>query len=80
MSMTAMSEQAKAQSRWKVGETLSVSYGASQHGGYGFSIQDARGAPLLNIAYKTQAESEQAEESIRQAIEGAVDIVSYSRV
>ena len=69
--------QPKQQPRWIVGKTQPTNYGASQMHGHSFSIQDARGAPLLNIAYATEVESKQAEEVIRKAIENAVDVMGY---
>ena len=87
---SAQATQTKQQARYKVGKTQSVTYNTPPdltkiriaprstaiEYGYGFSIQNAHGAPLLNITYATEAEAEQAEEAIRQAIENAVDIVS----
>lgn len=61
-------------SRWKVGQTQSVSYGPSRSYGYGFCVLDARAAPLLTITYKTQDESKRAEDLVREAIKNAAHI------
>ena len=42
--------------------------------GFGFSIQDFRGLPLLSISYQTEREAKHAEAAIRKAIEQAIDI------
>jgi hypothetical protein len=63
-----------ADNRWKVGETISTISGPSMVIGYGFSIQDFRGAPLLSISYKTQEEAKEAAAAIRMALEAAIDI------
>ena len=61
-------------SQWQIGKTQSVVVGASRRYGFGFSVQDHRGAPLLSLAYETEAEAQKAEEAIRQAIENVIDI------
>ena len=75
--------------KWKVGQTQPASYhpkiGFQQQvnvqmraslteSGYGFSIQNAHGAPLLNITFATEVEAKRAEESVRKFIEHVVDI------
>ena len=67
-----------ADARWKVGRTQPTAYGAAQRYGYSFAIQNFHGAPLLNITFATEEESEQAEAILRKAIENAVDIMGYS--
>ncbi len=64
--------------QWKVGSTRPTSYGAAQRYGYGFAIQNFRGAPLLNITFATKEESQRAETAIRKATEDAVDIVGHN--
>jgi hypothetical protein len=59
---------------WKVGKTAATMFGIGGRLGHGFSIQDARGAPLVTISYATHEESEEAEAAVRKAIENAVDI------
>jgi hypothetical protein len=64
-----------ADERWKVGATeRTVSGGRDWRHGFGFSIQDLRGIPLLSISYGTEQEAKQAEAAIRKALEGAIDI------
>jgi hypothetical protein len=62
------------QAQWKVGATQSQHYGGAQTHGHGFSIQDAKGEPLLVITYDSEEEASHAETIIRTAIEKAVDI------
>jgi hypothetical protein len=67
-----------AQVSWKVGATQPVIDGVGGRHGFGFSVQNFRGAPLLDIVFATEAESIAAEAAVRQAIESAVDIMSHS--
>lgn len=66
------------QARWKVGITQPILYSPAQRRGYGFSILNFHGAPLLSISYATEEESKHAEEAMRKAIENAADIMGYS--
>jgi hypothetical protein len=67
-------------SRWQVGETQRMMYGSGQRYGYGFSIQNARGAPLLNVSYATEGEARRAEQLVREALENAADITSFNEI
>lgn len=67
-------------SRWQVGTTQAVTYSPSQRHGFGFSIQNARGAPLLNLSYTTEEEAKRAEALLRQALENAVDVMSFKEI
>jgi hypothetical protein len=67
-----------AQLRWKVRATQPVTYGSAGRHGYGFSVQNFHGAPLLDIVFATEAESIAAEAAVRQTIENAVDIMGHS--
>lgn len=67
-----------AQLRWKVGATQRVIYSSAGRHGYGFSVQNFHGAPLLDIVFATEAESMAAEVAVRQAIENAVDIMGHT--
>jgi hypothetical protein len=60
--------------RWKVGATEKTVSGRTWRHGFGFSIQDFRGLPILSISYETEKEAKQAESAIRQALERAIDI------
>lgn len=62
----------------EVGATQPVIDGVGGRHGFGFSVQNFRGAPLLDIVFATEAESIAAEAAVRQAIESAVDIMSHS--
>jgi hypothetical protein len=64
--------------RWNVGKTRPTTYSPSQGYGYGFSIQNFHGAPLLNITYAKEEDAKRAEASVRAAIENAVDIMGYN--
>ena len=68
---TATSKQS---ARWNVGKTQPVTDAFQQ--GYGFSILNAHGAPLLTITYATETKSQQAEEAVRTAIAHAVSITA----
>ena len=57
---------------WKVGATERTVSGRTWRHGFGFSIQDFRGLPLLSISYETEKEAKQAELAIRKAIERAI--------
>jgi hypothetical protein len=62
---------------WKVSSTKPVMYGSGpvgQGSGYGFSIQDRRGAPLLSISFATAGDAEEAEVAVREALAKAVYI------
>jgi hypothetical protein len=61
----------------KVGRTQPTQYSAARRFGYSSSIQDARGAPLITIVYATEAESQQAEDAVRKAIENAVEVSAH---
>ena len=67
-----------AQLRWKVGATQPVLYSGAGRHGYGFSVQNFHGAPLLDITFATEAEAKEAEAAVRQAIENAVDLMGHS--
>jgi hypothetical protein len=58
----------------KVGNTQSTMFGADRRYGFGFSVQDLHGAPLLSISYDTKEDAREAEALIRKALEMAVDI------
>jgi hypothetical protein len=60
--------------RWKVSTTEKTVSGRTWRHGFGFSIQDFRGLPILSISYETEREAKQAESAIRQALERAIDI------
>jgi hypothetical protein len=60
--------------KWQVGKTQATTGVGGRHG-YGFSVQDGRGAPLLSISYATVEEAKEAEAAIRKAIENAISIV-----
>jgi hypothetical protein len=60
--------------RWKVSTTEKTVSGRTWRHGFGFSIQDFRGLPILSISYETEKEAKQAESAIRQALERAIDI------
>jgi hypothetical protein len=61
--------------QWKIGRTQSVTYGPGPAGkGYGFSIQDQHGRPLLSIAFDTKEDAEEAEAAVRVALAKAVHI------
>jgi hypothetical protein len=64
--------------RWKVGSTQATTYSSSQAYGFSFAVQNFHGAPLLNITYATESDSKEAEETVRKAIEKAVDITGYN--
>ena len=64
----------------KVGETQATTYAASRRHGFGFSVQDLRGAPLFTVVYDTEAESKTAEEAMRNILESAVDVSTFARV
>ena len=59
---------------WKVGATEKTVSGRTWRHGFGFSIQDFRGLPLLWISYETEREAKHAESAIRKVIERAIDI------
>ncbi len=61
-------------SLWRLGKTQPTLGIGGRHG-FGFSIQDGRGAPLLTIAYATEKEAKEAEEIVRKTIANAIDIV-----
>jgi len=58
----------------KVGKTQPTMFGVGGRHGFGFSVQDLRGAPLLSISYATEEEAKEAEAIIRKALEKAVDV------
>ncbi len=58
----------------KVGKTQPTMFGVGGRHGFGFSVQDLRGAPLLTISYATEEEAKEAEAIIRKALENAIDI------
>ena len=62
--------------QWQVGPTQSVRYGppSNWNHGYGFSIQNQRGGPILSIAFATEVDSKEAEAAVRKALEKAVHI------
>jgi hypothetical protein len=63
--------------QWKIGRTQSVTYGSGPAGegsGYGFSIQNRHGVPLLSIAFATEEDSKEAEAAVHAALVKAVYI------
>ena len=60
--------------RWKVGATEKTVSGRTWRHGFGFSIQDFRGLPVLSISYETEEEAKAAESAVRKAVERAIDI------
>jgi hypothetical protein len=63
-----------ADTRWKVSATDKTVSGRTWRHGFGFSIQDFRGVPLVSISYETEKEAKEAEPAIRKALEKAIDI------
>jgi hypothetical protein len=63
-----------AKAPWKVGATEKTVSGRNWRHGFGFSIQDSRGHPLLSISFATEKEAKLAESAIRKVLEGAIDI------
>jgi hypothetical protein len=63
-----------ADTLWKVGATEKTVSGRTWRHGFGFSIQDFRGLPLLSISYETETEAKKAELAIRNALAAAIDI------
>lgn len=59
---------------WKVSDTEATVSGRNWRHGFGFSIQDFRGLPILSISYETQNEAKEAESAVRRALERAIDI------
>jgi hypothetical protein len=62
---------------WEVGPTQAVIYGtgpAGEGSGYGFSIRDRHGAPLLSVSYPNKEDAEVAEAVVRAALAKAVHI------
>jgi hypothetical protein len=60
---------------WKVGpvaRTMTSLVGGTQ--GYGFSIQNARGAPMLSFTYPTEEEAERSRELVENAITNVTNI------
>jgi hypothetical protein len=65
--------------KWKVGPTQAVSYGtgpAGEGSGYGFSIRERHGSPLLSVLYAAKEDAEIAEAVVRAALAKAVRIES----
>jgi hypothetical protein len=60
--------------RWKVSATERTVSGRNWRLGFGFSIQDFRGLPMLSISYETENQAKKAESAIRQAVDQAIDI------
>jgi hypothetical protein len=58
----------------KVGETMPMTFGVGGKHGYGFSVQNGYGAPLLSIVYATEDEARAAEEGIRAVLEKAIGL------
>ncbi len=58
----------------KVGKTQPTISGVGGRYGFGFSVQDVRGAPLLSVSYDTEEDAREAETLIRKALEKATDI------
>ena len=65
-------------SRWKVSSTQEVSYSPAGRYGYGFSVLNFQGAPLLSVAFDTEAAAGEAEAAMRKIIEGAADVMGHS--
>lgn len=63
-----------ADASWKVSATDKTVSGRTWRHGFGFSIQDFRGVPLVSISYDTEKEAKEAESAIRKALEKAIDI------
>ena len=59
---------------WKVSVTGKTISGRTWRHGFGFSIQDFRGVPLVSISYETEKEAKEAETAIRKALERTIDI------
>jgi hypothetical protein len=57
--------------KWKVGAVGSIG------NGYGFSIQNRYGAPLLSVTYQTQEEAERAHRAVIEAIGNPIDLQSH---
>jgi hypothetical protein len=66
-----------ANPQWKVGATQQTVSGPSRRYGFGFSIQDFRGAPLLTISYESEKEAKEAESTIREALETAIEVFKH---
>ena len=64
--------------RWKVSSTERTVSGRNWRHGFGFSIQDFRGLPMLSISYETEKEAKEAESAVRKAVEQAIDISKSS--
>ena len=58
---------------FKVGNTM------SNTGGFGFSIGDQNGAPLLTVTFQTEAEAKEAEAKIREALKSALHVNAPGR-
>ena len=63
-----------ADTSWKVSATDKTVSGRTWRHGFGFSIQDFRGVPLVSISYDTEKEAKAAEPAIRKALEKVIDI------
>lgn len=69
--------------KWKVGPTRPVIYGTGPVGeasGYGFSIRDRQGSPILSVSYATEVDAEAAETVLRVALAKAVYIEKPSEL
>jgi hypothetical protein len=60
--------------RWQVGPTQPVTYGLGHDDGYGFSIQDQHGGPLLTITFTVKEDAVVAQAAVRAALARAVHI------
>ena len=60
---------------WKVSATQEVNYGrVPQDHGYGFSLMDGHGAPLVSFSFETKEDAKAAEYQMRAALEKVADI------
>ena len=66
--------------RWKVGPTQSVTFGPSHRYGFGFTVQDWRGAPTLAVSLETEQQAKEAEAATQKIIEAAIDVTSHGMI
>jgi len=59
----------------RVGDVLPIIFGVGGQRGYGFSVQDPRGAPLLSMMYKTKEQAEEAHRLVTAAVASAILIM-----
>jgi hypothetical protein len=63
-----------ADTSWKVSTTDKTVSGRTWRHGFGFSIQDFRGLPVLSISYESERAAREAESAVRKVLQGAMDI------